>query len=420
AEVSADADVIGRSSDGLPLIWTVSRGKGQVLYANTSMFQDKVNRGLLLQLINYNADISRSTMINAAIFNIDDFPAPIPLGKNPKIFEDYQRDTIKFYKEIWWSDVRLLLEKYNLKPSGFIIGIYNNETEAPFNEIFDQDRKTISYFGRKLSEAGGVMGIHGYNHNPLALEGEIRFEDYGYSPWSSKEDMTASLEYLKQTIHELFGDVNPKSYVAPSNLISKTGMEAVVEAFPEIEVFAGLYTSPSEPGLFLQEFGPNPEFEQIYNTPRISSGYINSKETMWNIFNGIAEFGIFNHYIHPDDLLDPNRSKGMNWQNMKIDFEKMLRSTFRKFPFLRGYNNYEAYLRFKQYDKMQVDTWREVSARGGTTYTIAHRNAVMPVFHYFRTSRDITSITGGKLNPLPREGLYVIEATEALVEIELK
>ncbi len=42
------------------------------------------------------------------------------------------------------------------------------------------------------------------------------------------------------------------------------------------------------------------------------------------IVSGILEPGIWSHFIHGDDIFDPNRSKNLTLEQMKVEFQKMI------------------------------------------------------------------------------------------------
>jgi len=413
--VNPGTEILATDKDGNPLIWTNRYGEGTVFFSNSTLFQDKLNRGLLLQYILSNGRYGLATSFNKKIFNIDDFPAPIPLGTDPSIYTDYQRDILKFYKEIWWPDIRDMTVRYNLKLTGLIIGTYNSDTEPPFEPLSEQDLDTIDYLGRKLNEIDGELGIHGYNHNSLVLEGEIDFDHYGYNPWPSVDAMTEALRYLKSELDKKFGEISYRTYVAPSNIASLATKQAVKQAFPELKVFAGIYTgSRKVDKAFIQEVGPDPDIPGTYDFPRFSSGYLYTHKSMWNIYNGIAELGMFNHFIHPDDLLDPDRSKGHNWNDLSKGLEKILDETAKRFPYLEPATDYEAALEYEYYNKMRMFS--------KLTDNILHiwiTDALMPTYCYLRIDRPIIDIDGAKPHPLGRDGLYMLEIEKPYVTLEL-
>lgn len=403
------------SVDGTPLVWTHRLGEGSVMFCNTTILQDKLNRGLLLQLLLKHSRYQVATIFPKKIFNIDDFPAPLPAGNDPVIFEEYQRDTIKFFKEIWWSDVRDLASRYDLALTGLAIGSYNDDTIPPFEPISETDLETINYFARKLAETRGEIGIHGYNHNSLLLEGQTDFEEFGYNPWPSVESMSEALRYLESELTSRLGKIEYRTYVAPSNLATKESKQAVLDVFEGIRVFAGIYTGSRKiAGSFIQEFGPDPDIPGTYDFPRFSSGYHPDPRTMWSIYNAIAELGVFNHFIHPDDLLDEERSGGLGWSELLKGLEEILSETFERFPFLVPATDHAAYLDYLAYEKMRLYT-----TLIDDTLHLYLEDAVLPVYAYLRVDEPVIDTEGLRLYGLGREGLYLVELRSPEAQIKL-
>lgn len=402
-----------------PLIWVNSYGQGKVLYINSTLMRNKVNRGLLLQYISYLPDYFLSTIFNGKIVNIDDFPAPIKPGKDKIIYDQYHINNEMFYKYIWWSDIYNMGEKYNLKYTGLITGIYNLDPTSPLENFNEGDLNNIKYLGRKLSEANGELGIHGYNHNSLALAGELNFAEYGYSPWESQRTMEEGLQKLKKKIEAIYGDINIYTYVPPSNAISKVGKRAVKNVFPELRVYAGLYTGPEEKGVLYQEFGKDPDIAGTYNFPRLSSGYSYNTSTMWDIYNGIAHYGIFNHFIHPDDLLDEERSQGASWREMEKELNKIFKQLQINFSFLKPMTDIEGYVNYRKLENLQVYTYRQED-----TIYIHYQNGVAPIHHFLRIrNKEVKEVIGGEYQLIKRysnNNLYLITGEQPVVKIKLR
>ena len=417
-DVQETAKILATAENDFPLIWTHPYGKGSVLYTNSTLFQDKLNRGLLLQTIMYHREFSVAAIYATSLFHIDDFPAPIKQGNAEIIFKDYQRNNEKFYREIWWPDMRELAALYDQKFTGFVIGNYGRDTQSPFLDLKTANIDAIETFGRRLSEISGEIGIHGFNHFPLVMEDEINFEEFGYTPWPTVEDMVASLQQLRTELTSVFGEVPFRSYVAPSNLVGAHTKEAVLAAFPNIKVFSGIYTAlrnEATKGVFLQEIGKDPDYSDIYDLPRLSSGYLKEPDGMWAIYNGIAEMGLFAHFIHPDDITDPDRSNGMSWELLRRDLESILSDVSDRFPFLDPRTTYEAYLRFIIQDEMSMYTRRDESV-----LEIFYSKANLPVRSYLRLHDQVIRVRGGSITPLGREGLYILEASAPYVVIQLR
>lgn len=405
------------TAENIPIIWTHKFGEGEILYINSTMFMDKTNRGLMLQYISWLDDYFISTIFNSKIVNIDDFPAPIKRGKDEVIYSNYNMKNKEFFRYIWWSALHNVASKYNIKYTGLIIGTYTNSTKEPLNRLNKVQLKDIQYFGRKLAEVNGEVGIHGYNHNSLVLEGQMNFHEYGYSPWESQKVMERGLKILKDSIENIYGDIDIYTYVPPSNIISKEGMKAVKNVFPEIKVFAGLYTGTEEKGVLYQEFGKNEHFDDVYNFPRLSSGYHYKEDLMWDIYNGIAHFGIINHFIHPDDILDEERAQGKTWKDMEKDISRIFGETYKNYPFLRPMTNIEAYKEYVNKENLKVYTKKE-----NKEIVICYKDLVPPAYHFLRLKNDsILKIEGGEFSVLDKDtGLYLITGKKEKVKIILK
>lgn len=414
-DLDQSVHLLATSADHQPLIWTKRFGDGEVLYVNSTMMQSKNSRGLMMQCLAYLPDFFVSTIFNAVVFQIDDFPAPIKFGQHPKIYPYYQMNTPEFFKQVWWPDTYNFVKQHRLKLTGLAIGTFNEDTVAPLDLLNDMDREQIMYFGRRLSEAGGELGIHGYNHQSLALEGQMRFADYGYSPWESQETMEEGLAILKTALNEMFGDITFYTYAAPSNLVSGEGRSAVKNVFKDVKIFAGIYLADrEEPGLLVQEFGRDPYLPDVVSFPRISSGYLYDKNKMWSIYSGIAHFGLVHHFIHPDDLFDEQRSGGLTWEEMNRQINTIFTEIRKRFPFLRAMTTLEAYQYFVKTEDLQVyvNSDREI-------INIRYNKNIAPVYHFLRLrNKRVIQVEGGNFVLVCRQrNLYLIEGRQSQVSI---
>ncbi|MBS3900716.1 MAG: DUF2194 domain-containing protein [Dethiobacter sp.] len=387
-----EANVLAETLRGTPLIWTHPFGEGEVLYVNTTMMKSKIMRGLLLQCVAYLPEFFVTTIFNALVFNIDDFPAPIRFGRYENIYVEYFMDTPQFFKQVWWPDTYNFARRHQINLTGLTIATFNQDTKSPLEPINPLERSQLLYFGRRLSELGGELGIHGYNHQPLAMPGQMIFEKYGYTPWESPEVMEEGLRILRRAIEEMFGDIHVFSYVPPSNIISREGRIAVKNVFEDIRVFAGLYTGISELGVLEQEFGRDPYVPEVVSFPRLSSGYLFNDDVMWTIYNGIAHYGIVHHFIHPDDLLDPVRSGGYSWEEMDRQINAMFAEIRRRFPFLRAMTLAEAYRYFIHTEGLKV-----LTQKNSNVIKISYNQSGVPVYHLLRLRNNrVASVSGGK------------------------
>ncbi|MCD4670409.1 MAG: DUF2194 domain-containing protein [Actinomycetia bacterium] len=320
--------------NGIPLLWQTDYGKGRFVIFNGTMLNEKSNRGVLTALISRARDTIVYPIANIKMVHIDDFPAPIPRGTDRSIMEEFNRTIPQFYREVWWSDMTRLAKKYGLKYSGFVIENYGDNTEPPFEITGRLSEENMLVYGKELLNLGGEIGLHGYNHQSLAPEGYIK-QDLGYNCWAGQEDMEESIETLIGFIHGVFKNYSLRAYVPPSNILSDMGRSAVIAANEELEVIASVYLPNREGDVYYQEFEVAPD--GIIEFPRISSGYHYTPNKMWAIYNALNIHGIFSHFVHPDDILDPDRCLGRSWSEISKDFELIISDIDRNYSWLNSY-----------------------------------------------------------------------------------
>jgi len=414
-----DVKIIAKTATGLPLIFQRDIGKGRVIYNNSTFFSDKSVNAFLLQIISYGSDYFIQNIVNTKVIDIDDFPAPLPSGKDKIIYTDYKIDTRDFFKNIWWKDIKKLGKDKKLIYTGLIIGTYEDITDP--NDFTSNEQNSVQdkiYFGRELLALGGDIGIHGYNHQPLGLTSELN-HNYNYHDWKNIEDMKKALNIIRNDFIGYYGGLEPKVYVPPSNMLGKTGKKALKEAIPSLEVLAGVYESGGEKGVLVTGIGWDKDEPTLYDFPRFSSGLPYSDVEMLEVYKGIALYGIVHHFFHPDDILDDERSNGKNWETLKKEFSMYLDNINEKFGFLRAQTAYNGAI-----EAMKLEKLKTYSFRKGDTINIYYENFPEKVYQYFRIrNKKVDKVIGGKINFLSYDGetnLYLLESNKEEITIKLK
>ena len=313
------------SMDDTPLFWENPAGDGKYVVYNGIELVEKRNIGLMAAALSMTKENYVYPIAGLKFFFFDDFPAPEPEGNYDKIYQELQMSTQEFYRKVWWPDMLTNAKKYDLKYTGLIIESYGNQVKGPFRPI---DRKTVKEnliaYGRELLKAGGELGIHGYNHQSLAPAGYNQ-DELDYTPWESQADMEESLQELRRYVKESYPDYDFQTYVPPSNIMSPEGKAAVKKVFPEIKVFASVFSGALESRAYFQNFerhdaGP---YSGVYEIPRISAGHIPSKDMLWEDIGVLNYIGVFSHFIHPDELFY-EESKDLTWKMMKAGLDQFL------------------------------------------------------------------------------------------------
>lgn len=340
----------------VPMVWRHDAGQGRILTYNGTGITGDLWTGVAAGCIQSLMGEAIWPVINAKTIFIDDFPSPQYNTENEGIQRDYNRTVLEFYRDIWWPAMQSAAVRYNLRYVGLFMATYNDIVNP---EAFAYtDDPVEQYFGNSLMDNGFEMGLHGYNHQPLVTAGQTP-EDLGYKPWSGRLDMAASLEELVEIAGRLFPGVKLYTYVPPSNYLSEEGRQAVVEAMPDLRVISGVYTNEEEDGaVYVQDFGVAED--GIVELPRATSGMLNEA---YDNFAGLSVgglYGIFSHFVHPDDILDEERGQGKSWEELFREFCQKLQFVNESFSGLRPMTAIQAAGALEAADHLEV-TLREGS-----------------------------------------------------------
>lgn len=320
------------NSKGTPLLWKSPYGEGNFITMNSSIISEKNSRGMIVGMLGLNEKSFIYPIFNTKTFFIDDFPAPIAKGKNDIIYNEYKQDLPNFYRNVWWSDMIQVANKHNIIYTGALIESYNDQVKPPYSNSEDKELTYLIGFGRELLQSGGEIGFHGYNHQSLTLDKKTA-DFFSYNVWPSTDAMKQSLHELSDYTQTAFPSYTVTSYVPPSNVLSKEGRIVLRDAFPDLITIASLYSEDYSNLSYVQEFEIAEDL--IIEMPRISSGYYPSFTNEWEIANAITSLGVFSHFIHPDDVISEDRSKG-GWSEMYEEFEQFIGDINEHYPWLEA------------------------------------------------------------------------------------
>ena len=334
-DIKLDLDIkpLISSYADLPLLWEKNYGKGRFVVFNGTILNVKNNRGLIAGIIGVAKDNLIYPVVNVKMIHIDDFPSPVPLGNNDAIYAEFSRNISQFYREVWWPEMVKIAKKFDIKYSGFVIESYNNLTASPFPAAKSEDIKNLFMYGKELFGIGGEIGLHGYNHQSLAPQGYIS-QNLGYVPWKSENDMFLSLRELSGFINGVFTNYSLRAYVPPSNILSPEGRKSVLKANPDLKIIASVYLPNKENDVYSQELSISDD--KIIEFPRFSAGYEKTDENMWIIYNAVNMYGVFAHFVHPDDVLDLKRSNSKSWTVLAKEFSSMVGEVSQSYGWLRS------------------------------------------------------------------------------------
>ena len=407
------AHVWAKTGDaGTPLIWSNDCGSGHTVVCNIGIY-DKVMRGFYASAISLLGDATAYPVINSAVFYLDDFPSPVPSGDGTYIKRDYGLSIADFYAKVWWPDLQKLAQKYGIRYTGVMIENYEdavNQTE-PARQA---DTTQFRYFGGMLLQMGGELGFHGYNHQPLALWDTDYGTLYDYKTWKNKETIVASLNELIAFQDEVLPNAHGSVYVPPSNILSARVRKLIGTDVPRIKTIASTYFEDGTDLPYVQEFGV--ASDGIVEQPRIvSGGMVDDSYMRLAAVSELNMHYVSTHFMHPDDLLDPDRGAKEGWEVYKGGLTDYLDWVTKSAPDLRRQTGSECSGAIQRFSSVTVSVDTSADA-----WTLSLGNFHDEAWLMFRANNgEPGAVTGGEITHLTGD-LYLVKATDKTVTIVRK
>lgn len=397
---------------GTPLIWSNDCGSGHTVVCNIGIY-DKVMRGFYASAISLLGDATAYPVINSAVFYLDDFPSPVPSGDGTYIKRDYGLSIADFYTKVWWPDLQKLAQKCGIRYTGVMIENYEdavNQTEP----ARQPDTTQFRYFGGMLLQMGGELGFHGYNHQPLALWDTDYGTLYVYKTWKNKETLVASLNELIAFQDEVLPNAHGSVYVPPSNILSARARKLIGTDVPRIKTIASTYFEDGTDLPYVQEFGV--ASDGIVEQPRIvSGGMVDDSYMRLAAVSELNMHYVSTHFMHPDDLLDPDRGAKEGWEVYKGGLVDYLEWLTKSAPDLRHQTASECSGAIQRFSSVTVSVDTSADA-----WTLSLGNFHDEAWLMFRANNgEPGAVTGGEIKHLTGD-LYLVKATDKTVTIERK
>lgn len=392
---------------GPPVLWSHRHGKGRVLFRNDSILGEKVWRGSVLQMVLQSMPVSAAPIVNSMVYYIDDCPQPMWDVRREPIQTEFNLSDTDFYMKVWWPDMMRLVQEFSLKLTFVLIFSYDDQVSeaAPFtaDPFYSRASKGVpEWMAREAVRLGHEVALHGYNHQSLVRDG-----GYTSRGWGSLESMVDGLLLARREWERLFGKGQaPFTYIAPNNHIHRAGKEAVGIAFPEIRVMSSQYLNEGD--LEGQEFQVDPDADRFMDIPRVSSEFYTGSHNNVPMLDAVMLLGAWTHFVHPDDVFDPERNGGLNWGGLYEASRKMLSHMRTSYPWLKSMRARDAY-----HEMVRFRT-------GGFSYDISDDKIVLqlgdasdrpsPFVLRVDPSTTVETITSGRLlHAYPELGYYYIE-----------
>ncbi|MFT7624756.1 MAG: hypothetical protein ACI9WU_003946 [Myxococcota bacterium] len=421
--LTQDTRVLARATDtagallDTPVLWERRHGKGRVVFRNDSALTQKTWRGNTLQMILRAMPVSAAPLINSLVYFVDDCPQPMWNVLRQPIQAEHNKTDTDFYKEVWWPDLMAMAQKFALKLTFVLVFSYDDKVAADqrfsADPFYQETGKGVpQWMAREAVRLGHEVGLHGYNHQSL-----VRSAGKTSKGWPTRESMVKALRLARLEWERVFGAGQaPFTYIAPNNHIHRTGKEAVKEAFPEIRVMAAQYLDEGD--IAGQEFGVDPDVPHFMDMPRVSSEFYAGEHNNMNMLDSVMLVGAWTHFVHPDDVYDPDRNGGMAWAGLNKASLAMLEHMTSSFPWLRSQTARDAWHELVRY------TSGSFHYEVGETEVLVHMDSgsTGPRTFLIRLDpgREIVAADGGRvLHRYPKHGLWILEGTGSVVRLQL-
>ena len=395
-----------------PLIWSSDCGSGHTVVCNIGIY-DKVLRGFYAAAISLLGDATAYPVINSAVFYLDDFPSPVPSGDGTYIQRDYGLSIADFYTKVWWPDLQKLAQKYDIRYTGVMIENYEDVVNQ-IEPVRQADTTQFRYFGGMLLQMGGELGFHGYNHQPLALSDTDYGTLYDYKTWKNKDTLVAALNELIAFQDEVLPNAHGSVYVPPSNILSARARKIIGKDVPRIKTIASTYFEDGTDLPYVQEFGV--ASDGIVEQPRIvSGGMVDDTYMRLAAVSELNMHYVSTHFMHPDDLLDPDRGAKEGWEVYKGGLTEYLDWLTTSAPDLRHQTGSECSGAIQRFSSVTVSVDTAADA-----WTLSLGNFHDEAWLMFRANNgEPGAVSGGEITHLTGD-LYLVKATDKTVTIERK
>jgi hypothetical protein len=333
-------------------------GNGKVIYYNSSNSFDKIDRGFVFSGILKGLEGIPYPIANTSTIFLDDFPSPVYEIKMEPIASEMNLNITDFVEKVWWPDMQSLADTYDISYSAMTTFDYNDNVKPPF--LFEQwedtkikkDKKIVglsNWLVKEVRRNNHEVAFHGYNHVSLTTDG-----------WKNQDFIITALKtVLKKWEVNNYGPL-PVTYVPPSNIIDREGVRQLKKGMPSIKFMCSLYFGEVKEGEN-REFDFDPYEPNLFDYPRISSGFCVNEDDKYKIESLFLYTGIWNHFVHPDDVFQiadkNNISQGnyglrnpynLGWRKTKnstrsmfSEFNELIKSTKQSFPQIRFLNTTE-------------------------------------------------------------------------------
>lgn len=312
------------AAGAVPLWWRCRVGHGEVSALNAVEFADRAFLGFVIQAVLDAAGTWAMPVLASAVEFVDDCPLPMA----DRVIPGVGRPDVEFYSNDFYGMLLEARERLGMRPTFLAVFSYGDEVRGPFGPPFaGTTAERALGLARRIVADDFPVGLHGMNHMSPTLSGGVSrpFDAAGLDEWFAS---------ARDAFREVFGPENgPVVFVPPNNFVDAAGKRALVQALPDLRVLSSVFAGSEVETV--QDFAVDPDLPGVVDFPRTWAGHVLAGEALVQMLNGLLALSVSSHFIHPDDLLDPERSGGRPWEALRRGFLEGAAEVRRRFPFLR-------------------------------------------------------------------------------------
>lgn len=367
-KLSFSTKVFAYGKDDSPVIWRNTYEDSEIYTVNGPFMDTNVGYGFLAALLCEINEDYIYPVVNARFMTYEGLPFISDVNKK-NLEKLYNRNAMKFQKDILLSNILTINSTRNFVPNGyFTLGF-----EQSYKQSIDvQTRKLLEDVSTQIYNSGGQIGVR--------YSGDIESDKVVY------HDLFKNQRIKSIIVDEDFDDLK--------NIIDSTeSLESVVGPWKRVDSF---------------------EFvnKRVVYIPFTVDGFENIPEKELELLSGVMAFGAIVQNMSVEDFV--------LWKGESENFTKSSR------VYMKGIDKYRDRFKFLQ-DKNIIQTANSVKIfrnnhpdihRSPDKITIDFENWYGDSHFIFKTEKDIIKITNGKVQKI-EDGFYLLTATKENVVISL-
>lgn len=308
--VGADCRVYATNDSGMPLIWALPYGEGQILVMNNSLMAYKATGGLLLALLGQLQGPLLYPVVNARVFALESFPLPADVN-SAFLREVYLRSGRSFLRDLWWNDMVRFSRISGIPITAALLTGYDSEAAYPSFSIMNT-RMDLAFYLKELAKYGGEAAFTGFNQKPLYFSPPT--EGMSFMLWSSYELAQQRTGEALSLFDAYFPQYELYAYLPPERVLDEQGYALIKEQMHALQVVCGDFYSETR---WLQDFGV--EADGVVSFPVVTAGFEDTALSEWNLLCAANALGVVFHACDVSDLLletEPDKS----WSQLSASF----------------------------------------------------------------------------------------------------